>query len=203
MISLINQACCHPKCPAKHLEDPILAWIYQLTPAQLTELYANALGEILLSLRDDADHGRYASYFTRLRGSMECYMRGLWAGLVATPLEIVHDASGEHPILLLEKLSNIVFSRVLGKQSAPSLSFTAPIGGLQTVSDLLNTTAHMTAYILAFSACATPELVMKMNSGLNTLIEGQLKTLRKVARLLKEGKTQREIVSDIRRVEHP
>jgi hypothetical protein len=125
-------------------------------------------------------------------------MRGLWAGLVATPLEIIHDASGEQPILLLEKLSNIVFSQVLGKQSMPSFSFKTPSGGLETVNDLLNTTAHMTAYFLAFSVCATPEQVATMHSGLDTLIEGQLKTLRKVARLLKEKKTRKEIISEIR-----
>ena len=127
---------------------------------------------------------------------MECYMRGLWAGLIATPLEVVHDASGEQPILLLEKLSNIVFSQVLGQQQ-PVLSFKTR-SGLETVYDLLNTTAHTTAYSLAFSVCATPEQWKKMHSGIDAHIENQLKTLRVVAQELKEGKSRKEIISDVR-----
>ncbi len=196
MASSVAQACCYPKCAAKHLEDPVLAWIHQLTPAQLTELYANAVGEMLLSLRDDADRGRYASYITRLRSSMECYMRGLWAGLVATPLEVVHDASGEQPILLLDKLCNVVFSQVLGqKQPTPSFKTRS---GLETIYDLLNTTAHTTAYSLAFSVWATRERSKRMHSGINTHIENQYKTLREVARQLNEGKNRKEIISDVR-----
>jgi len=193
------QTCCYPKCAVNHLEDPVLAWIHQLSPAHLTELYANAAGEMLLSLRDDADRGRYASYFTRLRGSMECYMRGLWAGLIATPLEIVHDASGEQPVLLLEKLSNVVFSQVFGQQQpVPYLQSFKTWGGLETVYDLLNTTAHTTAYSLAFSVWATHQTVEKMHSGINAHIENQCTTLREVARQLKEGKNRKEIISDVR-----
>lgn len=198
MGSSVAQACCYAKCAAKHLEDPVLAWIHQLTPAQLTELYAKAVGEMLLSLRDDADRGRYASYITRLRGSMECYMRGLWAGLVATPLEVVHDASGEQPILLLDKLSNVVFSQVLGQQQ-PMPSFKTR-SGLETIYDLLNTTAHTTAYSLAFSvwAAPAPQLWEKMHFGIDAHIENQYRTLRVVAGQLNEGKNRKEIISDVR-----
>jgi hypothetical protein len=198
-MSPVVRSCCYQKCTANHFEDPVLAWIYLLTPVQLTELYANALEEMLLSLRADSDHDRYASYITRLRGSMECYMRGLWAGLVADPLEVVHDASGEQPVMLLEKLSNIVFSQVLGKQPIPSFSFKT-VGAFESVGDLLNTTAHMTAYLLALSAVATPEHMKKMLSGIDAHIEHQLRTLRKVAQLLKEGETRREIISVIRAI---
>ena len=127
---------------------------------------------------------------------MECYMRGLWAGLVATPLEVVHDASGEQPILLLDKLSNVVFSQVLGQQQ-PMPSFQTRTG-LETIYDLLNTTAHTTAYSLAFSVWATRERSKRMHSGINTHIENQYKTLREVARQLNEGKNRKEIISDVR-----
>jgi hypothetical protein len=102
------------------------------------------------------------------------------------------------PILLLDKLSNIVFSQVLGQQRPESALPVKTRGGLETLDDLLNTTAHTTAYFLAFSACATPQMAQKMHSGINALIERQVYTLRKVAQELKEGKTRREIISDIR-----
>ncbi len=126
MASSVAQACCYPKCAAKHLEDPVLAWIHQLTP----------------------------------------------------------------------ELCNVVFSQVLGqKQPTPSFKTRS---GLETIYDLLNTTAHTTAYSLAFSVWATRERSKRMHSGINTHIENQYKTLREVARQLNEGKNRKEIISDVR-----
>ncbi len=192
------KACCHSKCKAKHLEDPILAWVHGLTATQLTRLYADAVRELLLSLREDAKAGRPVGYLTRLRLSVECYMKGLWVGLVASPDEVVHDASGEEPYLLIRKLNRIVFSQVLGRQVVPSFSFKIPGGRDFDINDLLNTSTHMTANSLAIARSITREELVRMHFPIDRLMVAHFKTLQHVVRQLSEGKTRGEIIGDLR-----
>jgi hypothetical protein len=92
--SIPNPPC--SQCQKDHRAD--LVRFHLQHPNRATAwLYSDALEEMLNSSHDDIKFDRRADYITRLRPAMECYMKGIWVGLLATPEEIIHDASGEKP----------------------------------------------------------------------------------------------------------
>jgi hypothetical protein len=165
-----------------------------LKPVDLAHLYADACEQQWRSAADDLKAGRKTSFTTRLRLALECYMRGLWASLIATPEEVVHDASGEQPCYLLEKMRRIVFSQVLGEQAEQKV-VTTPVDNTLDINFLLNTTAHSTAYVLPYAHFVSSEKL----SSLETLLKLQAATVRKVARLLGEGAPRAEIILELRK----
>jgi hypothetical protein len=136
---------------------------------------------------------RTASFITRIRISMECYMRGLWASLLAAPAEIVHDASGKQPTMLIEKVTRIVLSRVHGFQGdqldPPKLS------DGRTIVGFMNSTAHSTAYFLAFAFARLEDGKFEIAS---SNMRAQVSTLRRIESLLREGKSRKEVIAEIR-----
>jgi hypothetical protein len=125
-------------------------------------------------------------------------MKGFWVGLVATPDEVVHDASGEQPFLSIEKLSRIVFSQVLGQQVMPSFSFKTPNRMDLSVYDLLNISTHMTAYAIVIAHFVTDEQFGQMYSPIDKLIMAHARTLQNVSRQFLEGKSRKQIITDLR-----
>ena len=189
-----------PLCGKDHLSDLVLQFLHKLTPQQLVEMYANALKQMLLSTRDDLRNSRQASHLSRIRTTMECYMKGVWVGLLASPDEIVHDASGEKPrYLMLAKLSEQVGLDVLGIDLNLYQPAKTPKGVEFTPMHLLNTATHMTAYFIAFAFYLSPEQVQKTYSDVDKLMEAQVGTLLTINRKLKEGKTRGEIIAEIRK----
>ena len=71
-------------------------------------------------MRNDANNNRKGAFIARLRDYKECYLKGLWVGLMATPEEIVHDASGEKPRLTLTKLVKRVGTEIFHEESKVS-----------------------------------------------------------------------------------
>jgi len=189
-----------PLCGEDHLTDVVLAHLHTLTPQQLVEMYANALQQMLLSTRDDVRNDRQASHLSRIRTTMECYMKGVWVGLLASPEEIIHDASGEKPRdLMLAKLSEKVGLEVLGIDLNLYQSAKTPKGTEFTPMHLLNTATHMTAYFIAFAFYLSPEQVQKTYSDIDKLMEAQVRTLLTINRKLIEGKSRDEIIAEIRK----
>ncbi len=77
--------------------------------------------EIGMSMQNDAVDNRKGAFITRLRDYKECYFKGLWVGLMATPEQIVHDASGEKPWLMLAELAKRVCTTVYDEDSKLSV----------------------------------------------------------------------------------
>jgi len=189
-----------PLCGEDHLTDVVLAHLHTLTPQQLVEMYANTLQQMLLSTRDDVRNDRQASHLSRIRTTMECYMKGVWVGLLASPEEIIHDASGEKPRdLMLAKLSEKVGLEVLSIDLNLYQSAKTPKGAEFTPMHLLNTATHMTAYFIAFAFYLSPEQVQKAYSDIDKLMEAQVRTLLTINRKLIEGKSRDEIIAEIRK----
>ena len=189
-----------PLCGEDHLTDVVLAHLHTLTPQQLVEMYANTLQQMLLSTRDDVRNDRQASHLSRIRTTMECYMKGVWVGLLASPEEIIHDASGEKPRdLMLAKLSEKVGLDVLGIDLNLYQPAKTPKGAEFTPMHLLNTATHMTAYFIAFAFYLSPEQVQKAYSDIDKLMEAQVRTLLTINRKLIEGKSRDEIIAEIRK----
>jgi hypothetical protein len=186
-------ACCHPSCKVDHLLDPALAWIYALAPTQISEMYADAVRQNHDSMLDDLKAGRSASFFMRVRLTAECYMRGLWVSLIASPKEIIHDASGEPPHLSLEKVTNIVFSHLIDSRK-PVKTFALPSGKNFEVNDLLHVHAHSTAYVLPFAYFVKETNLQKFT----THFRDCAGTLRRVSRRLKEGKSRKHVITELR-----
>jgi len=189
-----------PLCGEDHLTDLVLAHLHTLTPKQLIEMYANTLQQMLLSARDDVTNKGQASYLSRIRTMMESYMKGVWVGLLATPDEIVHDASGKKPRnLMLANLSEKVGLDVLGIKLNLYQPAKTPKGAEFTPMHFLNTATHMTAYFIAFAFYLSHAQVQKAYSDNDKLMEAQLRTLLKIDQRLKEGKTRDEIIVEIRK----
>ena len=68
-------------------------------------------------MRDDQKQDRRAAHMTRLRDCTECYFKAMWAGLLATPVEIIHDASGASLYIRLEDITERVSLEMLNKKN--------------------------------------------------------------------------------------
>ena len=188
------------RCQKDHRSDLVLDFISNISTAQLLGFYADALEEMLNSSRDDIKYDRRAAYITRLRPAMECYMKGIWVGLLATPEEIIHDASGEKPRdLMLAALSKKIGLEVLNIDLDLYQKKMTPHGAEFAPMHLLNTTVHMTAYFIAFAKYLSAEGVRNTYDSSEKLITLQLATLRKIYDNLKEGKSRSDIIADIQR----
>jgi hypothetical protein len=129
---------------------------------------------------------------------MECYLKGVWVGLIASADEVVHDASGERPFFLIEKLQRRVFSEVLGQSVLPSFSFTTPNGTKFDATDLLNSSAHMTVSSILAAHYTTPQQFMQFHFQIDKLMVGHNNLLHDVADQLKKGKSRKQIIADLR-----
>lgn len=126
-------------------------------------------------------------------------MKGLWAGLVATPAEVIHDASGEQPIMLLEKLQRIVFAQVLKADSAKNKTVSMPTGQTLDANDLLNLFAHTTAEIV-YVGCASSvqsQFTPQFYANIDAVISKQVNALADVAGFFRAGQTKREIIATL------
>jgi hypothetical protein len=192
--------CHHPKCKMDHLADPILAYIHKLPAYELVTQYADALEEILTSMRDDIKHDRRAAYLTRLRDYLECYFKALWTGLLATPDEIIHDASCQAPYLMLSELAKKVCKEVLEEDSKLSQAFLSPENVQFKPIHLLNATTHMTALYLTYYKTLDEASIQNMYSGNDRSAQFQVAALRYVAGMLKAGKPRSITIQGVRQI---
>jgi hypothetical protein len=199
MTNVGNYQCIHPRCTVNHLLNPVLAHLYDFTPQQFVEMYVAATGQLQESLRENGTGSRSLAFLAGMRISMECYMKGLWVGLVATPAEVVHDASGGQPILLLEKLQRIVFSQIFKADPAKNKTVSMPTGQIFDANDVLNLFTHTTAEIVYVGCASSMQSFFnpQFYSNVDGVITKQVNTLRYVAGMFRAGKTKREIISEL------
>lgn len=190
--------CTIAKCKADHLTDPVLKYIYELDSHVLVEQYADALAELLMSMEDDRRNDRRGAYLTRLRDCCECYFKGLWAGLLATPEEIIHDASGKPPYVMLVGLAKRVCTEVLESDNKLSQAFISEAKVQFKPMDVLNTSTHMSAYFLTHYNSMDDEDATKMYTGMNNTFAFAVQVLRYVSGMLRAAKPKDTIIAGVR-----
>ena len=187
-----------PECGKNHLVKVGLPIIWATKTWSLVYNYMVLAHEICLSMRDDAVQNRKGAFITRLRDYKECYFKGLWAGLIASSVEIVHDASGERPWHALANLEKKVSKVVFNEDSVLSAHLAEPGEVAFKAMDFLNTSTHVTAlFLLQLSklddttAKSSYERVLKN-------VETEVAHLKYTSEALQAGKSQSDIIDGIR-----
>src|SRR3990172_11768219 len=138
-----------PKCGQKHFKKhSVLKVIHAIEPWKLVHDYMSVMVEIGVSMRNDANNNRKGAFIARLRDYKECYLKGLWVGLMATPEEIIHDASGEKPWLTLTKLVKRVGMTIFDEEGKVSASPLTQRKAKFDAMDILNTSMRLTPLFL-------------------------------------------------------
>ena len=105
-----------PDCGGDHFKnDGILKAIHAIELWRLVHDYTALMLEIGMSMQNDSVDDRKGAIITRLRDCEECYFKRLWVGLMATPEQIVQNASGKRPWLMLSELEKRVSKTVFGE----------------------------------------------------------------------------------------
>src|SRR5712692_7386449 len=96
-----NPHCPVPRCGTKkpHLSSPTTAGLHHAfsNPERLALWVKSCIVELVQSVIDDVNKGRYFAYLTRWRQPEEMYHRALYMLFVADPAAIPHIVSGELP----------------------------------------------------------------------------------------------------------
>ena len=188
-----------PQCGQKHLKkDRLLKVIRVIEPWKLVQDYMSVLLEVRASLQNDANDNRKGAFIARLRDYKECYFRGLWVGLVATPEEIIHDASGEKPWLTLTKLAKRVSLAVFDEDSRLPASLPGPRKAKSRPMNILDPSTHLTALFLLNRGLLSDAEAKHMFESVLKSIEMEAAHLRFVSGALKGGKKQKEILHALR-----
>jgi hypothetical protein len=177
-----------PQCRKDHLRDPVLRHVAAQARFTLVSGYADVLEEILLSMRDDAANNRRGAFMSRLRDYKECFFKGLWVGLIATPEQVLHDASGEPPHIMFTHLSKQVCPYVFGTESAFTQVHVSPENVEFTAMGLLNASTHMSPLFLENLRILPDAAVQQMYNVIAISVQNNVATLRYVAGMLKANK---------------
>ena len=138
------------------------------------------------------------AFISRLRDSEECYFKGLWVGLIATPEEVVHDASGAKPRKTLAKLEEIVAKTVFNEDTTLSKNLAEPSEPGFKAMDLLNTSTHLTAMFLIYRSELPDADVANMYAWGLRRIQTQAAHLNYSSDELKTGKDRKDIINGLR-----
>jgi hypothetical protein len=191
--------CPVPGCGQDHLEkDGVLKVIHGIETSKLVYDYMALLTELGVSMQSDAIGNRKGAFITRLRDCEECYFKGLWVGLMATPEEIVHDASGERPRRMLAKLEKIVSETVFNEETRLSATLVGPSSTKFKAMDVLNTSTHLTALFLLHRSHLTDMDAKDMYAKALKHIHVEAAHLKYVSEALECGKDKKDIICGIR-----
>jgi hypothetical protein len=156
--------------------------------------------EIGASMRNDATNNRKGAFMARLRDYKECYLKGLWVGLMAAPEEIVHDASGEKPRLTLTKLINRVGREVFDEESKVSASRIAQRRTKFEAMDILSTSMRLTPLFLLHQGLMSDLEAKRMYSNVLNSVEMETAQLKYVSGALKANKRKKDILHSLRQL---
>jgi len=188
-----------PECGEDHFKkDGILKVIHAIQPWKLVYDYMAMMLEIGVSMRNDAVDNRKGAFITRLRDYKECYFKGLWVGLMATPEEIVHDASGERPWLMLAELAKRVSTTVFDEDSTLSKNLADPGKTKFKAMDILNTSTHLTALFLLHRSQLSDAEAKTMYHKVLKSVQMEAAHLKYVSEALEAGKDKKDIINGIR-----
>jgi hypothetical protein len=193
-------SCTYRKCKQNHLADPALEMIHDTPYYELLNQYADVLEELLFSLRDDQRQDRRAAYMTLLRDCAECYFKATWAGLLATPVEIIHDASGASPYIRLEDITERVSVEILNKENLFYKTQLSPENVKFKGIDLLNASTHMSAMLLTYLRTLPFESIQAMYATVDKTTTFQVAALRYAGGMLKSGKDKATTIFGVRQI---
>jgi len=187
------------ECGEDHFKkDGVLKVIHAIEPWKLVHDYMAMMLEIGVSMQNDAVDNRKGAFITRLRDYKECYFKGLWIGLMATPEEVVHDASGGKPWLMLAELAKRVSETVFGEDSTLSKNLADPGKTKFKAMDILNTSTHLTALFLLHRSRLSDAEAKSMYDKVLKSVEMEAAHLKYVSEALKAGKDRKDIIDGIR-----
>jgi hypothetical protein len=187
------------ECGKDHFKKyGFLKAIHAIEPWELVRDYMAVMLEIRVSMQNDAVDNRKGAFITRLRDCKECYFKGLWVGLMATPEEIVHDASGERPRFMLAELAKRVSKTVFDEDSKLSENLADPGKTKLTPLNILNTSTHLTALFLLFRRQLSDEEAKSMYDKVLKNVKMEAAHLEYVFEALKAGKDRKDIIDGIR-----
>jgi hypothetical protein len=155
-----NPACPVPRCRATtaHTNNPTVQAFMRQSSAEVIDWTKRCIVELVQSVIDDVNNGRFFAYLTRWRDPEELYTRVLYAIFVAPADHLPHIFSGDMPngfAAMWEKVNEIVFegNGTLFKEQV-GLN-----GGVFTPMDTLNQNAHN-----SFSTMLTTISVVRSNA---------------------------------------
>ena len=187
------------ECGEDHFKkDGVLKVIHAIEPWKLVGNYMALMLEICVSMQNDADNNRKGAFITRLRDYTECYFKGLWVGLMATPEQVVHDASGEQPWLMLAKLAKRMSTSVFGEDSTLSTNLADPGKKEFKAMDILNTSTHLTALFLLYRNQLSNAEAKSMYDKVLRNVQMEAAHLKYVSEALKAGTDRKDIIDGIR-----
>jgi hypothetical protein len=191
--------CPVPKCGKDHFrQDGILKLIHASEAWSLVDQYQKLMLEIFASMQNDAVGNRSGAFLTRLRDAEECYFKGLWVGLMASPEEIVHDSSGESPWWTLATFEKWVSKTVFDNESRLSAKLSAPGNPDFKAMDTLNASTHLTAkFLLQLSHFPDDDAKVMYGKALIN-IQTEVSHLGYVSNALKAGKDRNMLIRAVR-----
>jgi hypothetical protein len=188
-----------PQCGQKHFKkDRFLKIIHAIEPWKLVRDYMAVMMEVSMSMQNDAIENRKGAFIARLHDYKELYFRGLWVGLMATPEEIIHDASGEKPRLTLVKLTKEVCTTVFDEDTKLPVILTGVAKTQPKARNILNSSTHFSALFLLQRGLLSNIEAKHMYDGVLKSIQMEAAHLRYVSGALKAGKKKRDIIHALR-----
>jgi hypothetical protein len=195
----VEMKCSVLECGKDHFKQyRFLKPIHAIEAWEHVRDYMAMMLEIGLSMRNDADNNRKGAFITRFRHYKECYFKGLWVGLMATPEEIVHDASAERPWFMLAELAKNVSKTIFDEGSKLSENLADPGKTIFTPLKVLNSSTHLTALFLLFRSQLSDADAKSMYVRCLKDVEMEAAHLKYVFEALKAGKDRKDIIDGIR-----
>lgn len=194
-----------PGCRTKqpHLSSPTVAGLYHQfsKPEWLAEWVKCCITELVNSIIDDINKGRFFAYLTRWRQPEELYHRALYILFVADKAAIPHIVSGELPnsfSAMWKSVNQTVFN---GKGILDQ-----PQSGLNgeqfTAMETLNSSAHVSfpTIVTCMGFAKKPEfrapIVDQHLAYLKTLCDH----LDQIEKMFKEGKNKAEVLTQFKQL---
>jgi hypothetical protein len=200
-----NPHCPVPGCRAMqpHLSSTTTAGIHHAfaNPEQLAGWVKMCIVELIQSVIDDVNRGRFFAYLTRWRQPEEMYHRALYMLFLANKIEIPHIASGEPPNSLSAMYRQV--NRVMydGKGTLEEKQM-GMNGGEFTAISTLNNSAHA-----SFATIVTTIYVSKNREEWKPIIEKHIaywkllcESLDHIEKGFKAGKSSAEVLSEFKQL---
>jgi len=150
----VNPHCVVPGCRTKrpHSESPATQEVMQFfsDSAKLTMAVKLSIGDLIQSVEDDLEKGRFFAYHTRARQVEELYYRLVYVLFIADERALPHILSGNPPNGFAEMWKAVNKAVLDGRGALDSLR-TNPSGEVFTAMDMLNQGAHASFAAIAVS----------------------------------------------------
>jgi hypothetical protein len=209
-MSLNNKAKKNPHCPVAgcktiqpHLSSPTAAGLHHAfsDPERCAQWTKHCIVELINSVIDDVNKGRFFAYLTRWRQPDEMYYRALYLLFVADKNAIPHVVSGELPNSF-SAMQKAVNQAVFGGKRALDKPHPGLSGEQFTVFDTLNSSAHA-----SFATVVMCIEFAKKREFRTPIIEKHLEywktlcnNLDQAEKMFKDGKKRAEVLVEFKKV---